>query len=604
MVLKDMSYIYPAYPIICAFCSLLVLFPIPAHWRAGNIATIAAGFWTFGILIIVTVNPIVWHGNLRNPYPIWGDICAAWIAVYGFALACCILCIQYRLWSIARTKRVLVTPKEKTKQKYVTYFICYGMPIIFKVIHYVNQGHRYNVIEDIGPVATQYMTPVALATIFSFEPIVCLITAVFSGLTIRLFLKRRKEFDAVLASGSNTNKGRYLRLLCLSAVSISVHLPLALWYLVVNFTAYKIYPWKSWEDTHSNWMRIVYLSRFMLGLTPNANIYMSISFWTLPVCGINFFIFFGFGEEATAQYKSIIGAILKPFGIRYPKDRKRVTVRRTWLDVILGRPGKPVNLTSSMTTSSMPQFVSNPSNSQSADQSKTASKRSKNAKKSTSGHHKHHAPTETRTTTQTTSIAGRGNDLNLDIANLDFLDQAEARKQARISAYTRPGQAARRQAVKAGAAPAGRRRAPSFGSSVGSSDEEEETTQQQQSQQPAIDNAQVEPKADEEDSSDAETGSSCSCSSCSCSSCNEDSDTEEKNTKDITEMPRYSSDGKFTEGSSVTGSNVNEKRPEVRFEDKEERDIEAGAEAGPSAGELYRQEQLRRWPDATEEITF
>jgi hypothetical protein len=252
-----------------------------------------------------------------------------------------------------------------------------------------------------------------------WEPLLCTISAVFSIMTIRLFLTHRKEFDAVLNSGSsNINKDRYLRLLSLAAVGVCIHLPLATWTLILNATSY-VEPWISWEDTHSNYHRIEYITRFMLSTAPANTIYASIAWWSLVLCAVNFFIFFGFGEEATRQYQTMIGACLKPFGIEYPKERKRQTVKKTWLDVILCRPGRPVNLTSSAHTSSVPPFASNPTDSR------------------PSGRSNNHPTTRSQTTS-----GGGTNDLNLDISNLDFLDPAEARKQARIAAYTRPGQAA------------------------------------------------------------------------------------------------------------------------------------------------------------------
>jgi hypothetical protein len=163
----------------------------------------------------------------------------------------------------------------------------------------------------------------------------------------------------------------------------------------------------------------MYITRFMLSTAPSLAIYATISWWSLVLCGVNFFIFFGFGEEATRQYQNILGALLRPFGIKYPKERKRQTVKKTWLDVILCRPGRPINLTSSAQSSSIPQFATNPSESR------------------PSGRNNNHTTTRSQTTS-----GGGANDLNIDISNLDFLDPAEARKQARISAYTRPGQAA------------------------------------------------------------------------------------------------------------------------------------------------------------------
>ena len=263
-------------------------------------------------------------------------------------------------------------------------------------LDYVVQGHRYNVWEDLGPSGEIYNVTLAFPLYYMWEPLLCTIIGVFSIMTIRLFLARQKEFDAVLNSGSkNVNKNRYLRLMCLAAALTFFHLPLAIWGLILNGAILPVEPWISWENTHSNYHRIEYTTRFMLSTTPALNIYASIAWWSLVLCGINIFIFFGFGEESTRQYQVMIGVCLKPFGIKYPKERKRRTVEKTWLDVILCRPGRPVNMTSSNSTSSAPHSVN---------------------------------PSEYRP-------SRRNND------NLDFLDPAEARKQARISAYTRPGQA-------------------------------------------------------------------------------------------------------------------------------------------------------------------
>ncbi|PVG02650.1 STE3-domain-containing protein [Serendipita vermifera] len=431
MAITDMSYLYPAYPIICFFTMLLVLFPVPAHWKAGNIATISLALWTFFGLLMCMVNTIVWHGNIRHPHPVWGDICQAYFAIMPVGIAGSTFCVQYRLWSIARSKMVFITKQEKRRQKYSTYFLCLGLPLLVCLLHYVVQGHRQNVVEDLGPTAQTYNVTLAFAIYYIWEPGICLISAIFSVMTIRLFLAQRKEFDAVLASGStNINKDRYFRLLWLAATAVVIHLPLASWALIVNATAFTVHPWISWEDTHSNYMRISYFTRFLLSQNRQNVTFYSISYWAVVLCGVNFFIFFGFGEEASKQYKVILGAILRPFGIKYPKEKKRKTIKKTWLDVLLRRPGKPINLTSSIVTSTTPQFASNVTSS----------------RPEPSSNNNRRVP---QTRTQTTS---GGNDLNIDISHLDFLDPVEAKKQARIAAYSRPGQAAK----KAKAALAGR----------------------------------------------------------------------------------------------------------------------------------------------------
>jgi pheromone a factor receptor len=109
---EDLSYLYPLYPIVGAIACILCAIPIPAHWRAGNVATIMLGLWVLGMNIMFWIGTIVWHGNIENPYPIWGDIVNFYLAMFPTALASTTLCIQYRLWSIARARSVFITKKD------------------------------------------------------------------------------------------------------------------------------------------------------------------------------------------------------------------------------------------------------------------------------------------------------------------------------------------------------------------------------------------------------------------------------------------------------------------------------------------------------------
>ncbi|PVF90770.1 fungal pheromone STE3G-protein-coupled receptor, partial [Serendipita vermifera] len=253
-------------------------------------------------------------------------------------------CIQYKLWIIASTKAVFITKTEMRRQKYATYFLCVGLPLIVCALHYVVQGHRGDIYEDIGPYSSTYNVTLAFAIYYPWDPVICTVSGVFSVMTIRLFLAHRKEIDKALAVGSpNANKDRYFRLMWLAAVAVAVHLPLALWPIIYNGVVFEVRPWISWKVTHSNYMRISYFSRFMMSRQRVGIAVFSIGYWAIVLCGILFFLFFGFGEEAFKQYRAILGAILKPFGIKIHQEKKRKTVKKTWVDVLLRRPGKPIN---------------------------------------------------------------------------------------------------------------------------------------------------------------------------------------------------------------------------------------------------------------------
>lgn len=106
------SEMFPYYQVATAIAVVLTLVPIPAHLKAGNVAAVSLGLWCFGGNLIALVNTLVWRGNTRNPYPIWGDITAFYFANMGTAISSCLLCIVYRLWKVASTQTALVSKQE------------------------------------------------------------------------------------------------------------------------------------------------------------------------------------------------------------------------------------------------------------------------------------------------------------------------------------------------------------------------------------------------------------------------------------------------------------------------------------------------------------
>ncbi|PVG02655.1 STE3-domain-containing protein [Serendipita vermifera] len=425
---EDMSYMYPSYPIACFFTMMLVLFPIPAHWKAGNIATLSLAAWTFFGLLMFMVNTIVWHGNIRNPYPVWGDISSAYQTILPIGLASSTLCIQYKLWTIARTKAVFITKREMHHQKYITHFLCWGLPLLILPIHYVVQGHRYNVYEDLGPMTTTYNVSLAFIIFYPWDPLLSLISGIFSVMTIRLLLAQQKEVYEALAVGSSVNKDRYLRLLWLAGVAIAIHVPLTSYSIIFNAVAIPIEPWISWEDTHSNYMRIAYVTRFMMMSAANKLVApFSIGYWALVLCGINFFLFFGLGEEASKQYQTILKAVFKPFGIEYPKEKKRKTVKKTWIDILLGRPGKPVKQT--------PSFVGSVRRPSTAFPDLATRSRA--------------APPHPAPPRRTHAAVGDV-EFNTSLSKIDFLDPFASRDQTAIAACTHPGQLAEKAKMPTG----------------------------------------------------------------------------------------------------------------------------------------------------------
>jgi Pheromone A receptor len=65
---------HPELPLFAFSTAILVVIPIPWHWRARNVATLAIIAWLFAVDVIFGVNSLVWAGNVNNLIPVWCDI--------------------------------------------------------------------------------------------------------------------------------------------------------------------------------------------------------------------------------------------------------------------------------------------------------------------------------------------------------------------------------------------------------------------------------------------------------------------------------------------------------------------------------------------------
>ncbi|KAG8769227.1 a-factor receptor [Serendipita sp. 398] len=272
--------------------------------------------------------------------------------------------IQYMLWRIARNRKLWITPQQRRRQKIWAYFFGYGIPILFVVIHYIAQGHRYDVIEDLGPAPTTYLTPVAFALYYVWDPLFCIIALVFSILTYITCRRHQKEIANMFVSSKKHNANQYYRLLFLSAVLVFIHFPLVFWVVIANGVDYTIFPWISWEDTHSNYMRILYMTRFMVEHREGMVAAWSVSYWAVGLTGYLYFLCYGTGSESLRRYKGAALWILRRLGFKSKPSTSEQEVgvdrsRKRWSIPLFARQQKETGLFSSMeqtgTTTLVPQ---------------------------------------------------------------------------------------------------------------------------------------------------------------------------------------------------------------------------------------------------------
>ncbi|KAG8909213.1 hypothetical protein FRC01_007074 [Tulasnella sp. 417] len=290
---------------VLSFLSLpLLLLPLPWHLRARNIATLTIFTALFITNLTHGVNSIVWAGSIVTKVPVWCDITTKLGLGVQVALPAASMCITKHLESVASIRQTIQTASDKRRRKIFEFFWCGVFPCIIMALHYVVQGHRFDIAEDFGCMATVYYSIPALFIIYIPPLALSLASLVYAAIAFVWFMKRRAQFAEHLASNSSgLTTGRYFRLMALAVTEIVFGTAIGCYILGVTVQDAHFRPWDNWANVHSDFGRIDQLPRVLL---PEFFWNRLLITWYTPVIGsVLFFIFFGFGQDAIADYRRL-----------------------------------------------------------------------------------------------------------------------------------------------------------------------------------------------------------------------------------------------------------------------------------------------------------
>ncbi|KDN44580.1 hypothetical protein RSAG8_05345, partial [Rhizoctonia solani AG-8 WAC10335] len=255
----------------------------------------------FSVNLTRGINSIVWAGKTVNYAPVWCDITTKLIIGANWAFPSSTLCICRYLAQVSSPHHKIANASDKRRRMIFEIFMCAVLPIIAMALHYIVQGHRFDILEDFGCNPTTYVSVAALFIVYLPPLILSLITLVYAGIALRWFVHRRAQFQAVLQSGnSGLTTGRYLRLIALSITEMLFATATTLFVLVITLEDNGLRPWVSWDFVHADWLRV---DQFAKVLAPQYfwDRYL-LTWYMVPVASVMFFAFFGFGREARAEY--------------------------------------------------------------------------------------------------------------------------------------------------------------------------------------------------------------------------------------------------------------------------------------------------------------
>ncbi|WWC87188.1 uncharacterized protein L201_002074 [Kwoniella dendrophila CBS 6074] len=299
---------HPDYPFWSFLSMLLVILPLHWHTRARNIATLSLIFWLFLANLVTFVNSLVWAGNYRDNNPVWCDISSRILLLLNYALPACSLSQMRRLESVASTRRSVISARYDRRRMIEEISICLVSPLLLAGLTYIVQGHRYNIVENIGCLASVYTSVPSMILRYAIPGAISVASLIFAVLAIRWFLIRRLQFQTILATSDNTlSVGRYLRLIALAVTDSTVLIAYAI-YNASSTPDDPIQPYKSWKAVHVNFGQYSQYPEELFGKAyPSfvANAYAPFLY------SIIFFSFFGFGEEAVNGYLVIASKVVK-----------------------------------------------------------------------------------------------------------------------------------------------------------------------------------------------------------------------------------------------------------------------------------------------------
>ncbi|KIK78556.1 hypothetical protein PAXRUDRAFT_834509 [Paxillus rubicundulus Ve08.2h10] len=328
-------------PVVAFICAALVLIPLPWHWRAGNVSTIAISAWLFVGSIIDGVGSIIWGNTVENIAPIWCDISTKLQIGSTVALPAAMFCLCIQLERISSVRQVSVTHSDKRCRQILDGILCFGVPVVYMALHYVVQGHRFDIVEGFGCRPAVYESIASIFLMWLPPLLFAIGGCVYAGLAFAHFWRRRATFARHLQNSNSTlTTGRYLRLMCMSIVEMFIGIlvtSIDMWFSLRG----GLRPWISWDNVHSNFSEVAY---FPLVLLPKSTLLWVFVIWAeIPVASILFFAFFAFGREAMKEYFATFSWIRRNIFLTpdRPSKHSLSSVSGSFGNAVCRKPEKP-----------------------------------------------------------------------------------------------------------------------------------------------------------------------------------------------------------------------------------------------------------------------
>ncbi|KLO09464.1 fungal pheromone STE3G-protein-coupled receptor [Schizopora paradoxa] len=318
---------YPITPIGSFIGTILALLPLLSQVRKLSVGVWGYAIWVAMFNFIMFVNTIIWHDNTNVVATVWCDIATKLqVGSMGGSHAC-VFVICLHLYRITRYRASPdITKQQRHKKLFCELLLIIGLPVLVMALFIIAQPFRFQIVEEIGCLSAIYSY---VGYVFQFGPsaLASFGCAILAPLTLRTFLKHRKEMNEFLSSGRDITYNKYHRLMVIACLDTLLNVPVLITIILTTIIQGKNssfnYPYVSWKNVHdgaggnlpgfsldsilqvsasdwstdkwaiftlkwNEWIYVLYAVVFfgVFGTTPEMRQYYRVAFWFVPErCG-------------------------------------------------------------------------------------------------------------------------------------------------------------------------------------------------------------------------------------------------------------------------------------------------------------------------------
>ncbi|KAI0059694.1 STE3-domain-containing protein [Artomyces pyxidatus] len=286
--------------------AFLFLIPLYWHWGVTNLGTCLYIFWGALGCLTTFVNSRVWNSTVLDKAPALCEITTRIIIAENVAIPAATLCITRRLHLII-SNATGTTTMNMRREAIIDLCIGVGLPILNVSLSYIVQGHRYNILEQVGCWPALYNTGATYGLVWSWPIIIGVISGCYGALALRSLIQRRRELNSFKSETTSDifrlNKGLYARLLILALTDFIFTVPIGAYLLYLDRTSPGYGPWVSWAYVHWGFDRVDQYPSVVWRGSRETEVTIEVSRWANVLCAAIFFALFGFAQEARRHYR-------------------------------------------------------------------------------------------------------------------------------------------------------------------------------------------------------------------------------------------------------------------------------------------------------------